>query len=1220
MAEDLIHTSGLPGDITAEPTVTPLSPPGYELLDEIGHGGMGVVYRARDTALDRDVAVKLLSNHYPADSPAAQRFLSEARITGQLQHPGIPAVHQVGTLADGRPFLAMKLIKGRTLENLLKYRPDPSEDRGRLLAIFEAVCQAVGYAHAHRVIHRDLKPANVMVGAFGEVQVMDWGLAKVLGEETPATLYAGAAEETQAWTQVSPAPESGSYTQAGSLLGTPAFIPPEQAGGEIERVNERADVFGLGALLTVILTGKPPYVGESFESVRVQALRGKLEDCFARLDGSGAEPELVALCKKCLAFEPAARPADAGAVAAAVAGLRAAADERARHAELERVQAEGRAAEQRRRRRILLMASGIIALVFLAGFAGVAWQWRLAERQRDKAQDAERGEAAQRAIAEGEADQSRRLLYASDMSLALHAWEAGTLRHAQAALERHLPQAGQEDLRGFEWRYLWGLCQDASKYTLRGHTTAVSAAVLATDGQTLATRGDDDSVRLWDLASRRHVKLLGYRLGRGYFCGSLAFAPDGKTLAIAGDSTKAVHLWDVAARCERATLQQRAGGVALAFSPDGKLLATGCNDGSVHLWDMATRREVSSLEGHTKGVIYVAFAPDGRTLASSSWDMTVRLWDMARRSAIATLRGHTGEVKCLAFSPDGKTLASAGTDSNVRLWDTVSKQGLTSLRAQCAVTLAVAFSPDGKRLATGGSEGTIRVWDPATRELVAMLRGHSTGIVRALAYAPDGQTLVSAGEDGTVKVWDVAFRREPNILTGQQAGSESVAFAPDGKTLAAADWLGTLRLWDMGSREQAAALTADNENGCYVAFAPDGQTLAVGGGKTVRLLDARTKARQAEFQHPGPVVAIAFSPDSRLVAVGGGGGSVLVWDRGAGREAARLPGKWVEFSPDGTLLAAGLDNTVRLHEVATWHELAAFGGHTPYVKCLAFSPDGKTLATGDWQGTLRLWDVAEKRLLASRQVDVMVLLSLAFSPDSRRLVTSGGDGGVKFWDAALLRQLERLPPDAPDGLRARERLWAAASLGAFTGGHDGLVWSVAFSPDGNTLATGGQDATVRLWQAPPSPAAPPEPAKPPAASPPTETFRVTSLELFEAAQATLTIEENVHRVDVTAVDGTVWHARLSQVFDDLEEGATYTIRFRARADVPRPIQLYGQIAEPDYHGIGLNEVVPLTADWQTYEREFRAKDLAASNLIEFHVGERTGTVWIADITVTRATK
>src|SRR5262245_47435674 len=275
MPENLTHTAGPDTPAVVQTSIPPASPPGYDLLNEIGQGGMGVVYRARDTALGRDVAVKLLPDRYPANSPAAQRFLGEARITGQLQHPGIPAVHQVGNLPDGRPFLAMKLIKGCTLEALLKQRPDPSAERGRLLAIFEAACQAVGYAHAHRVIHRDLKPANVMVGAFGEVQVMDWGLAKVLGEETPATVDTQAAEQTQAWTQVSPTPETGSHTEAGSLVGTPAFIPPEQALGEIEKVSERADVFGLGAVLAVILTGKPPYVGESSESLRVQAVRGK---------------------------------------------------------------------------------------------------------------------------------------------------------------------------------------------------------------------------------------------------------------------------------------------------------------------------------------------------------------------------------------------------------------------------------------------------------------------------------------------------------------------------------------------------------------------------------------------------------------------------------------------------------------------------------------------------------------------------------------------------------------------------------------------------------------------------------------------------------------------------------------------------------------------------------------------------------------------------------
>jgi tetratricopeptide (TPR) repeat protein/tRNA A-37 threonylcarbamoyl transferase component Bud32 len=415
MPEDLTHTAGPLRATAAEPIVTPLSPQGYELIDEIGHGGMGVVYRARDTALDRDVAVKLLSPRYPPKSLPAQRFLGEARITGQLQHPGIPAVHQVGTLADGRPFLAMKLIRGSTLEAILKQRTDPAADRSQLVAIFEAVCQAVGYAHAHHVIHRDLKPANVMVGAFGEVQVMDWGLAKVLGEETPGTADRRAVEQTQGSTQLSATAESGSHTEAGSMLGTPAFIPPEQAVGQIEQVNERSDVFGLGALLAVILTGKPPYVGATFESVRVQAVRGKLGDCFARLDASGAEPELVALCKRCLAFEPAERPADAGAVAQAVAGLRAAADERARRAELERVRAQGeqataaaRSAERRKRQRLALLAAAVLAVAALGGLVAVLWvQQRanadLAAKNHELADEQAKVEARNKELADEQA-------------------------------------------------------------------------------------------------------------------------------------------------------------------------------------------------------------------------------------------------------------------------------------------------------------------------------------------------------------------------------------------------------------------------------------------------------------------------------------------------------------------------------------------------------------------------------------------------------------------------------------------------------------------------------------------------------------------------------------------------------------------------------------------------------------------------------------------------
>jgi tetratricopeptide (TPR) repeat protein len=370
----------------------------YVLGEEIARGGMGVVYRAADAVLGREVAVKVLLDQYAPDSGTARRFADEARITAQLQHPGIPPVHDLGGLSNGRPFLAMKLIKGQTLDALLKDRPNPAEDRGRFVAAFEQVCQALAYAHAHHVIHRDLKPANVMVGSFGEVQVMDWGLAKVLVNRGGDAAGDPDPDATVPGTVVQSLRDSGDLlTQAGSVLGTPAFMPPEQAVGAVGKVDTRSDVFGLGAILAVVLTGQPPFAASSTETTRVKAAQGDVAECFARLDGCGADPELVALAKRCLAPKPADRPADAEVVAKAVAALRAAADERARQAELDKLAVEVRAGERAKRRRVIRLAATVLMAIVTLGSAATAvfiWrekentaaEWRRAERERVRAE------------------------------------------------------------------------------------------------------------------------------------------------------------------------------------------------------------------------------------------------------------------------------------------------------------------------------------------------------------------------------------------------------------------------------------------------------------------------------------------------------------------------------------------------------------------------------------------------------------------------------------------------------------------------------------------------------------------------------------------------------------------------------------------------------------------------------------------------------------------
>ncbi len=355
--------------LSAEVSVLPKGMPQhianrYELKGVLARGGMGEVHKAWDSVLQRPVAVKLLLGKI-ASELIIKRFNYESHITGQLQHPSIPPVYDMGTLPDGKPFLVMKLIKGDTLDELI--RTDRREIN--VLAVFEAISQAIGYAHSHAVIHRDLKPLNIMVGAFGEVQVMDWGLAKFRADSE-----ATSPEASIASTFYDPKTDDDSKTSAGAILGTPAYMPPEQAIGAIDQVKERSDVFGLGGILCAMLTGKAVFVGDDAETTRQLAAKGKVGDAYSRLDASGAEPEVIALAKRCLSVEPNERPANGYAVAREVAKLRADADERAKQAEIGKARSEVRSEELRKRRRLQLALTLTVITIATAGLAFAWWQ------------------------------------------------------------------------------------------------------------------------------------------------------------------------------------------------------------------------------------------------------------------------------------------------------------------------------------------------------------------------------------------------------------------------------------------------------------------------------------------------------------------------------------------------------------------------------------------------------------------------------------------------------------------------------------------------------------------------------------------------------------------------------------------------------------------------------------------------------------------------------
>jgi tetratricopeptide (TPR) repeat protein len=464
----------------------------YELLDRVGRGGMGEVFRGKDPALGRDLAVKVLRPELREDRDAEGRFAQEARLTGALQHPNIVPIHNLGRLPDGRLYFTMKLVRGRTLAEILA-EGSGSGRQPELLGLFEKVCQAVAFAHSRGVIHRDLKPENVMVGAFGEVQVMDWGLAKVLYREEGAGPLAGeGAEASDTLRRLQPVGSTADDRKTG-VVGTLAYMPPEQARGKTSGVDERADVFGLGAILCVLLTGQPPYLGSD---LLAQAQQGALAGALGRLDACGADSALVTLAKRCLAPDVAERPRHAGLVAEAVAEYQARVQERLRQAELERTQAQVKAAEERKRRRLALaLAASLLVLVTGAAAAGLWYQyqealWTEEQAQQEKEQAlrlAQTGAGVRAALKEATtlADRAQTQLPQPE------AWKA-TLDAAFTALRQAETLLTKEPaLGGGEW--------PAQVRQLRARLEAD-----AKDWQLLA---EYDQVRLeqsqWDLQRRR---------------------------------------------------------------------------------------------------------------------------------------------------------------------------------------------------------------------------------------------------------------------------------------------------------------------------------------------------------------------------------------------------------------------------------------------------------------------------------------------------------------------------------------------------------------------------------------------------------------------------------------------------------------------------------------------------------------------------------------------
>ena len=1041
------------------PELAGVSPPELDVVErnhyliegEYARGGLGRILEAHDQRLDRPVAIKELID--PRGSAIA-RFVREALVTARLQHPAIVPVYEAGRWPTGEPFYAMKLVTGRSVRELIDERRSLDE-RLALLPNVIAVADAIAYAHSMRIIHRDIKPSNVLVGSFGETVVIDWGLAKDLD---------GGDASDERVVEVGSVPydvAARQLTIVGEVMGTPTYMSPEQADGQ--PLDERTDVYALGALLYHVLVGAPPYAGSGILE-QVRAVPPPPVDERQK----GVPRELAAIVRKAMARHLEERYRTARELAE----------------DLRRFQTGQFVSAQfyswplrilRWLQRYRAPAS-VVALCLLALLVTAAVSFYRVVRERNGAEEQRVLAQKERTRADERANelilQEARSALERDPTMAL-AW-LKTYPLEQSGLEkRGVVVRGWERVRdlGVEARE-----RGVARHLFLRDYRKISYGDFSPDGKRFVDAGPGHTVRIWDVQTGAVVAERPHP-GEIYVT---RFAPDGRTVAIIDWESPVIVLWDSASGGVRTLRDQEGLAQEVHFSSDGQWLLSASDDGAVRLWNLTDGSRRAWPAGVRGGRLRVSLAPDGRSWAAASTDGTVRLgrvdtgtpqllhggrpgdtwvqhspdgkwlafggsdgavglWEMATGRKQQLGRFEREAVEC-AFSPDSRLLAVSSFDGTIRLWD-LSTRTVRVLRGHFGEVYAVAFSSDGQELASGGQDGTVRRWHLGTGE-VTVLRGHTAEVLQ-VTYAPVGRWLASAANDGTARLWELPEGRN-RILRGHADDVMAVVFSPDGERLATASLDATVRLWGKDGRA-GPVLRGHTGMVWRIAFSPDGRNLVSGSyDHTLRWWDTTTGVGRLLGSHEGVIRALLMLDGGATVATAGGDGMVRLWNTATGESQTIHRGQGevraLAGGAEGRWLAwAGEDHTVYVYERATGM-LRKLSGHEDAVYALAFSPTGQRLVSAAGDGTVRLWELAggEGRLLGRHRARVR---AVAFAPDGRWLASAGEDGLLQLW-----------PLGSPVDQGAR-----------VLAGHSAVILQLAFSPDGTILATASWDGTVRLW-------------------------------------------------------------------------------------------------------------------------------------------------------------